>query len=410
MTRACAWWARLPVPHLLFRLLLRLLLLGGLCAAQPSQATGDDAAAPVALDSPAWRALLQQPLVQDDTLAYHAAALAGAWGRTAEKITLVNALLLLHGQALSGQALPATLGDLLGAPVPSPQTLQAAWDAGLNRAWALPTWESTVLPAGTAAKATPWPGRPGFWRLPGGRLAASPLVQNRATLVMVVPGPLQLVLQGGSGALAMDCTQQRGSVRLLPGEQARWWCTTRAAVPADALATEPRVLWSATVPLLQGDLERWTNQLAGRAPTSLTGLTDLHAQCRQRADCGQGLRTPPVEPPDVRQARLARELEERRRERLPELKRNAARRWYLAALVVAGFGLYALVARHWGRTPATVLAFTALLVIAQVLAAGQGSGGWGALAAAGVFVATLLYGLALVAVYRWLYPVVFGRG
>lgn len=374
--------------------------------AHAAPATPDPA---VPLDSPAWRELMKQPVVQGDTLAYHAAAMAGAWGRPAEKSALFDALLLQHGRALAGASAPATLGELLGAPAQDPRALQAAWDAGLNQAFGSPVWSPEPVPAGASAGATPWPGRAGFWRLAGGRLAAGPTVQNRSSLVVVVPGPLQLVLQAGGRSLSLDCTLQQGSARLLPGASARWWCTTPSAVPADALAAEPRPLWSAAVPWAQSDIVRWVDQLAGRAPASLAGLAGLYADCLRLANCGRAYRRSPDEAPELRAARLAREEAEQRRSLRHDAKERAAWRLYVVAMLVAAFGVYSLVARAYGTTWAALASVAVVFAIASWASTGQGSGGWGALGAAMLFVAVLLYGIVLVAAYRWLYPVVFGR-
>lgn len=388
---------------------LPLLLLALLLWALPLPALPADAELPVPLAGPAWRALMAQPVQQDDTLAYHAAALAGTWGRPQEKHLLLAQLLQLHGQALAGQALPASLGEVLGRPSPPPQQLQAAWDAALQHAWRDPAWDGEALPAGAAAGATAWPGQAGFWRLPDGRLAASPLVENRARLVLVLPGPLQLVLQAGGDAYTLDCKLQRGGVRLLPGERARWWCTSRSAVPAGALAAAPQLLWSSRVPVAQAEIERWIEQLAGRAPASLAELTDLYALCRRFADCGQ---RPGATAPDPDAWARAQEAARTRTERSAssrDLRQRAAERWNTAALVVAAFGLYALVARALGRGWASVLSLPAVVALAWWMAAQGGGDGWARMAAVIGFFLVAGIGLVLVAAYHFLYRIVFGR-
>lgn len=387
---------------------LRALLIAWALSWLPAHATTGE---PVALNSPAWRALMAQPVVQDDTLAYHAAALAGAWGRPAEKAVLVNALLQLHGLGLAGQPLPATLAELLARPPANTLALQAAWDAGLNHTWGQPDWEAEALPAGLAEGAQPWPGRPGFWRLPGGRLAARPAVQNRSKLVIVLPGPLQLqlLLQGGDAALALDCTLQRGSVRLMPGERARWWCATRGAVPAQALAAEHRALWSTAVPVPQADLDRWIDQLAGRPPAALAGLSGLYDDCRRLPNCGQGTRAAGSEPSARWQAYQAERDEEDRRSLQRELKQRASERWFKAALVVAGFGIYVLVARAFGTFVATGASLLLVLGVTGWFASRTDGGLWGVLAVAMAFGYVLMWGVVVVAAYHLLYRVFINR-
>ena len=69
--------------------------------AQPGRYLGEHAG-PAALDSPAWRDLMSEPVLQDETLAYHAAGVARAWGHASAADQLRRSLLTLHGRALAG--------------------------------------------------------------------------------------------------------------------------------------------------------------------------------------------------------------------------------------------------------------------------------------------------------------------
>jgi hypothetical protein len=372
---------------------------------QPRRYVGDHAG-PAALDSPAWRDLMAEPLHRDDTMSFHAAAVAARWGRQAEAATLRRHLLLRHGQALLSGPPDGTVGALLAQPPPETAALQAAWDAGLNHAWADVAWESAPPVLGLPEGATPWPSRPGFWRLRGGGLAAQAVVHNRARLVVALPGPLQLGLRSGETTLALACTLVASTGRWLPGESARLWCVSPQALPEAAWPglAGATPLWRSNVPAGDAAMSDWIDRLAGRQPLAVGVLVDRHAHCRDQKNCLQG-KVPTTE--DLARWRAENEAREpavRARMERQRAREESARGLYLWGSIVAGFAIYALVARAAGTAVASGITF-GLSVMAAVWLFGEmrGSSGWGALGLLILAFAAPMYGAGLAWIYRWLY-------
>lgn len=395
-------WAGLVVATLL-------LMLAAKCSAQtsrPDMHNGryiGDHAGPAALDSPGWRDLMALPVVEDDTLAYHAAAVAARWGRAEEAGQLQATLLLLHGQALAGANLPARVGQLLGQPIPERAALQAAWDAGLTSAFAQARWDGPP-PAPAPTGAEPWAPRAGFWRLPAGRLAVQAELRNDSRFVVVPPGPLQLVLQTPAGELAMPCTLRPSRVRWLPGEAARAWCESPSAVSREGWAAlrEARARWHGLLPATEA-MQAWADLLAGRQPVGVGLLLDRHAHCRDLKNCRQG----PVPTTEELAAwqREAREkdAEHRVRERARERRDSRSRSWSLLAWLVGGFAVYVLAARLLGALLASGLIVALSVAVSLWAFANVRGNGWGGLALLIIGIGAPVYGLALAAGYRWLY-------
>ena len=365
-----------------------------------------DHAGPAALDSPAWRDLMAEPLHRDDTMSYHAAAVAARWGRQAEAATLRRYLLVRHGQALLSGPPDGTLGALLALPPPEAPALQAAWDAGLNHAWADVAWDAAPPTLGLPDGATPWPARPGFWRLRGGGLATHAVVHNRARLVIVLPGPLQLGLRSGETTLSLACTLVASTGRWLPGESARFWCVSPGAVPEAAWPTLAGAtpLWRSNVPAGDAALGDWIDRLAGRQPLGVGVLADRHAHCRDQKNCVQGTVPTTEDLARWRAENEAREPAMRKRMERERARAGSAEGLYLWGSIVAGFAIYALVARAAGTALATGL-IIGLSVIAAVwlFGAARSSDGWGALGLLIIAFGAPVYGVLLSLIYRWLY-------
>jgi hypothetical protein len=373
--------------------------------AQPRRHVGDHAG-PAALDSPAWRDLMAEPLHRDDTMSYHAAAVAARWGRQAEAAALQRHLLLRHGQALVSGPPDGTLGALLALPPPEPAAVQAAWDAGLDQAWSDVAWEAAPPVLGLPEGATPWPSRPGFWRLRGGGLAAQALVHNRARFVVTLPGPLQLGLRSGETTLSLACTLVASTGRWLPGESARFWCLSPGAVPEAAWAslTSATPLWRSNLPVGDAAMSDWIDRLAGRQPLAVGVLADRHAHCRDQKNCRQGAVPTTEDLARWRAENEAREPAARARMERERARAGGAQGLYMWGSVVAGFAIYALVARAAGTALATGLTI-GLSVIAAVwlFGAARSSDGWGALGLLIIAFGAPVYGVVLSLIYRWLY-------
>ena len=379
---------------------------------QPRRHVGDHAG-PAALDSPAWRDLMAEPLHRDDTLSYHAAALAARWGRQAEAEALRRHLLLRHGQALVSGPPEGTLGALLALPPPEAAAVQTAWDAGLNDAWADVTWDAALPTQGLPEGATPWPSRPGFWRLRDGALAAHALVRNRARLVVTLPGPLQLGLRSGESTLSLACTLVASTGRWLPGESARFWCVSPGAVPDAAWPglAGATPLWRSTVPVGGAAMSDWVDRLAGRQPLAVGVLAQRHAHCRDQKNCLQGKVPTTEELAQLRTEAQAREPAERSRMERQRTREASAQGLYLWGSIVAGFAIYALVARAAGTAVASGITFgLSVMVAVWLFGELRSSSGWGAL---GLLVLTFgapMYGAGLAMIYRWIYRRFFATG
>jgi hypothetical protein len=371
----------------------------------PRRHVGDHAG-PAALDSPAWRDLMAEPLVRDGTLAYHAAAVAARWGRHAEAAALQRHLLLQHGLALTSGPPQGTLGALLAQPPPQTPSLQQAWDSGLNHAWADVVWDHVPPPLGLPEGAAPWPARPGFWRLRGAGLAAHAVVHNRSSLVVVLPGPLQLGLRGGETTLSLSCTMVASTGRWLPGESARFWCVSPGAVPDAAWSSLAGAAptWRSNVPAGDAALSDWIDRLAGRQPTSVAALVERHAHCRDQKNCLQGTVPTSEELARWRAENAAREPAARKRMERERARADGARALYVWGAIVGGFAVYALVARAAGTALATGLTIgLSVLAAVWLFGAARSSDGWGALALLIVAFGAPVVGVMLSMIYRWLY-------
>lgn len=363
-----------------------------------------DHAGPAALDSPGWRDLMALPVLEDDTLAYHAAAVAARWGRGAEAAQLQQSLLLLHGQGLAGADLPATVGLLLGQAAPERAALQAAWDAGLSQAFGAARWGGPD--AGTApAGAQPWAARPGFWRLPAGRLAVQAQLRNDARLVAALPGTLELLLRTPIGDLALPCTLRPARVRWLPGETADAWCTSPAPVSAEGWAAlrDARPRWHSALPAGDAALQDWIDRLAGRQPVGVGLLVDRHAHCRDLKNCRQGTMPTTEALADWQREARVRDDEHRVRERARDRRESRSRSWSLLAWLVGGFAVYVLAARALGAMLASGLIVALSVAISFWAFANVRGSGWGGIALLVIGVGAPVYGLGLAAGYRWLY-------
>ena len=389
-------------------LLAALACAGTVLAASMGQ--GGGAVGPVALDSPAWRDLMDQPLAQPDTMNFHAAALAGRWGRPGEAAALRDHMLALHGRALAGATARGSLGDRVTEPPPAHGAIQAAWSAGLEHAWPRIEWQTSppasAVPAGTAMR----PAHPGFWRLPDGRLGAHASVRNRSGFVIALAGPAYLELESGRTRLMLVCTSPGGARRWVPGQSGSLWCTGTSSVSDAALADvadgAPR--WSVALPSDAAGWERWAEQLAGPVSAGVQRLITQRSHCRDQFNCRDG-RLPTSD-------ELAAQNQERRdREGAERIQRHERRQraeglWGLATLLGA-FAVYVLVARAVGTAMATAASIVLVTGASlAIFAAARGSGGWGALGLALVALATLVYGTLAAFGFRWLYRRFFAPG
>jgi hypothetical protein len=382
--------------------------------AQPGRHLGDHAG-PAALDSPAWRDLMAEPVLQDETLAHHAAGVARAWGHASAADQLRRSLLTLHGRALAGQALPARLGNLLGQTPPDDGVIQAAWDAGLNRAWAEVEWDAQPPPEGLPAGARAVAQRPGFWRLPNDQLAVQPVLRNGASVILALPGPPRLTLQAAGRAVQMSCRGRTANLRWASGEIARFLCTSPSPVPADVWAAlTPSVpQWSMTVPIEEGALDLWVSNLAGRPPWSLVLLIERNAHCRDQKNCLQGKLPTTEELAQTRRegqaralevhARESRERESRERDRALDHKRLIL--WAAAAAAtVVGFGVYFVAARIVGTTAVSgLIVLVSLAIGVWFFSQIRSEEGWGKLGYLIFSVGALVLGTILAMLYAKVY-------
>lgn len=387
-----------------------LLMLAAKCSAQAARSDMHngryigDHAGPAALDSPGWRDLMALPVLEDDTLAYHAAAVAARWGRVDEAGRLQARLLLLHGQALAGAGLPATVGALLDQPAPERAALQAAWDSGLSQAFAEARWDGPP-PSPPPAGAQPWAERPGFWRLPAGRAAVQVQLRNDSRLVAALPGELQLVLQTPIGELALPCTLRPERVRWAPGETAGAWCQSAAPVSKEGWAAlrDARVRWHSALPMGDAAQAAWIDRLAGRQPVGVGLLVDRHAHCRDLKNCRQGAVPTTEALADWQREARERDAEHRVRERARDRREGRSRSWSLLAWLVGGFAVYVLAARVLSTLLASGLIVALSVAISFWAFANVRGSGWGGIVLLVIGVAAPVYGLALAAGYRWLY-------
>jgi hypothetical protein len=383
--------------------------------AQPGRYLGEHAG-PAALDSPAWRDLMSEPVLQDETLAYHAAGVARAWGHASAADQLRRSLLTLHGRALAGQALPAglgRLGNLLGQTPPDDGVIQMAWNAGLNRAWAEVEWDAQPPPEGLPAGAQAVAQRPGFWRLPNDRLAVQPMLRNGASLVLALPGPPRLTLQAAGHTMPMDCRGRTGNLRWASGEIARFLCTSPSPVPADfwAALTPSVPQWSMTVPTQEGALDLWVSNLAGRPPLSLVLLIERNAHCRDQKNCLRGKLPTTEQSAQVLREALAREREDQAREsRERDRKDHNTVLIFLAATWV-GFGVYFVAARIVGTTAVSgLIVLVSLAVGVWFFSQIRSEDGWGKLVYLMFTVGAPVGGITLATLYAMVYRFLDSRG
>lgn len=371
---------------------------------------GGGTVGPVALDSPAWRDLMDQPLAQPDSMNFHAAALAGRWGRPGEAAALRDHLLALHGQVMAGAVARGSLGDRVAEPPPAHGAIQAAWSAGLEQAWPRIDWQTSPPPSAVPAGAALRSAHPGFWRLPDGRLGAHASVRNRSRFVIALAGPAYLELESGRTRLMLACTPTGGARRWMPDQSGSLWCTGPSSVTDAALAdladAAPR--WNVALPSDAAGWDRWAEQLAGPVSAAMQRLITQRSHCRDQFNCRDGRLPTSDELAAQIQERVAREGAERMQRH--ERRQRAEGLWGLATLLGA-FAVYVLVARAVGTALATgvsiVLVTGASLAI---FAAARGSGGWGALAMFILSALTLVYGVMAAFAFRWLYRRFFAPG
>lgn len=377
-------------------------------AAKPGDGGGP--VAPVALDSPAWRDLMAQPLAQADTMNYHAAAAAGRWGRPAEATALRDHLLARHGWAVAGQASNGSLDDVVTRPPPAQQAIQAAWAAGLERAWYRLEWQATAAPPGVAPGAAVRVAQTNLWRLPNGAVGGQAAVRNASRFVIALPGPVYLELESGRSRLMLTCSPTGDARRWRADQGAGLWCTGLSSLSDTALADlaggAPR--WNVALPGEPAGWDDWAARLAGTIPPDVQHMITRRSHCRDQFNCREG-RLPTsdelMEASRERQAREHAEMmkKEQRRERASIL-------WSLATLLGA-FAIYVLVARAVGTAMAT--ATSIVLVTGASLAlfgAARGMGGWGALGVVFAAAALLVYGTLAAFAFRWLYRRFFAPG
>jgi hypothetical protein len=375
-------------------------------APEPARRHLGESVGPVSLQSPAWRDLMGEPVLQGDTLAYNVVEVAAVWGRQTEATQLTRQLLVAHGRALAGTPPPATMAGLMAMPQDD-GAMQAAWDAGLNHAWSAPQWLPALaaddLPPGSRAV----PQAPGRWRLPDGRLAARLVLRNDAALRLALPGPPELSLQAGAFAVNLQCVVTSVASHWSTGEMASLACVSTAAVPAEAAAglVAPLLRWRSQVPAPEAEASRraWVALLTGRPSPSLQTLVERNAHCRDKLNCRQGRVATSEELEQSTQAALAHEKrvhEQRARDYERDRRRSA---WWLLAALVGGFGIYALVARAIGpRAASTVIVLAAVMLSVWALMHVRGNG-WGGLVLLILGVGAPILGLALALSYARLY-------
>ena len=371
---------------------------------------GGGAVGPVALDSPAWRDLMDQPAAQADTMNFHAAALAGRWGRPGEAAALRDHLLALHGRALAGATARGSLGDRVAEPPPAHGAIQAAWSAGLEQAWPRIDWQPAPPPSAVPAGAALHSPHPGFWRLPNGSLGAHASVRNRSGFVIALAGPAYLELESGRTRLMLVCTSTGGARRWLPDQIGSLWCTGTSSVADAALADvadgAPR--WNVALPSDAAGWDRWAEQLAGPVGADVRRLITKRSHCRDQFNCRDGR----IPTSDELAAQIRERLDREGAERIQrhERRQRADGLWMLAALI-GSFAVYVLIARAAGTAIATGVSI--LLVTGASVAlfgAARDSPGWGALGMVMLAMATLVYGVMAAFAFRWLYRRFFARG
>lgn len=337
---------------------------------------------PVALESPAWLALMAEPLQQEDNLAYHAAETAGLWGHPDIALNLRLQLLVLHGQALGGAPVLADrglkLGDLDLHSRPSRAELQAAWDEGLNRLGSRPAWDGRPPVQGLPAGAQALPGLPGFWRLPQDRLGVQLRMVNGSPLALALPGPLGLQLQAGIYTLALACAPPARGLRWPAGGTELLWCQGERPMETGAWAqlgqAQPR--WRYVLPNEDAAVAAWVELMAGRPSWNLSELIERAAQCKNWPGCRTAPN--PAVAALVQQRALddaqAKEAQVKQRHQRRE---NASALWLWAGLI-GGFAVFSLVARFHGVNVATFAAALPLLgITVWLLSQVRFPGGWG---------------------------------
>lgn len=394
--------------HFLSVLLVTLACTGSALAAPKGQGGGPSG--PVALDSPAWGDLMEQPATLADTTNLHAAALAGRWGRPDEAAALRDHLLALHGLALAGSVASGPLADLIARPAPAHGAIQAAWSAGLEQAWPRIDWQAAPPPSAVPASAAMRTAHTGFWRLPDGRLGAHASVRNRTSFVIALAGPVYLELESGRTRLMLVCKSTGGARRWLPDQSGSLWCTGPSSLSDDALADvvngAPR--WNVALPSDPAGWDRWAEQLAGPVSPAVRRLITQRSHCRDQFNCRDG-RLPTSD-------ELAAQIEQRVASQHAERTQRDGRRqraeglWGLATLLGA-FAVYVLIARAVGTTMATAVSIVLLTGASLALfGAARDSTGWGALGMLMLAIATLVYGVLAAFAFRWLYRRFFARG
>jgi hypothetical protein len=100
----------------------------------------------------------------------------------------------------------------------------------------------------------------------------------------------------------------------------------------------------------------------------------------------------------------AREPAERARMERERARAGSAQGLYLWGAVVAGFAIYALVARAAGTALATGLTIgLSVMAALWLFGAARSSDGWGALGLLIIAFGAPVYGVVLSLIYRWLY-------
>ncbi len=148
----------------------------------------------------------------------------------------------------------------------------------------------------------------------------------------------------------------------------------------------------------------WVDRLAGRQPLALGVLAERHAHCRDQKNCLQGKMPTTEDLARWRAENEAREPAARARMERERARAGSAQSLYVLGSIVAGFAIYALVARAAGTALATGLVIgMSVMAAVWLFGAARSSDGWGALGLLIIAVGAPVYGVVLSLIYRWLY-------
>lgn len=389
---------------------------------------------PASPDSAAGRALLAQPLGPDPAGAW---SWLRAWGqvfpddRDGYRL-LRRGLVDLYLRQAAGEpvAADATLATLREAgaalpPLEQDRDAHARWSRALQQGLAPLRAAAGPLPGEIEALADRLqPLAPGLWltRHADGRprnLVWAQRVSVRG-LVPLAPQALEAHVGAPSGStLLFDCPPERGQPRAVrPGDTWQLLCRSRGEVDERSPALRAMLAslsrdgvaaaaWVSTELMRQTNLEPMIDALMAALPDRTASYAAAHRPCELRGRCAQesaaGTRVRP------RAGLQAASGSQRALPPEPELaSAPSARQWAQgAALTVAAFIVFCLVARTAGDRVAAVLMLVLLLPLAWRF--GSGFGAASVLLAGGALAAALLAtGVFLVG--YWLYDAtVFSR-